>query len=94
MDKKAGIKKKCCGKYALKGHRATESALDRQEQGSHYRNAPIQAIEFITAHKLDFIDGNIVKYAVRKKNGESDMERYKKIKHYAELAMELKCGSH
>ena len=39
------------------------------------------------------IDGNIVKYAVRKKDGESDMERYKKIKHYAELAMELKCGS-
>jgi hypothetical protein len=78
MDKKAGMKKKCCGKYALKGHRATES----------------QAIEFITAHKLDFIDGNIVKYAVRKKDGETDVERYKKIKHYAELALELKCGSH
>ena len=88
------MKKKCCGKYALKAHRSTESALDRQEQGSHYRNAPIQAIEFITAHKLDFIDGNIVKYAVRKKDGETDVERYKKIKHYAELALELKCGSH
>ena len=86
------MKKKCCGKYALKGHISTESALDRQEQGSHYKNAKIQAIEFITAHKLDFIDGNIVKYAVRKKNGESDVERYKKIKHYAELALELKCG--
>ena len=93
MDRSDSMKKKCCGKYALKGERATESALDRQEQGQHYRNAPIQAIEFISAHKLDFIDGNIVKYAVRKKNGESDMERYKKIKHYAELAMELKCGS-
>jgi len=86
------MKKKCCGKYALKGERATESALDKQEQGEHYKNAKIQAIEFITSHKLDFIDGNIVKYAVRKKDGESDMERYKKIKHYAELAMELKCG--
>ena len=80
--------KGCC-----KAHRSTESALDRQEQGSHYKNAKIQAIEFISAHNLDFIDGNIVKYAVRKKDGESDMERYKKIKHYAELAMELKCGS-
>ena len=80
--------KGCC-----KARRSTESALNRQEQGSHYKNTKIQAIEFITAHKLDFIDGNIVKYAVRKKDGESDMERYKKIKHYAELALELKCGS-
>ena len=80
-------------KACSKAHRSTESALDRQEQGSHYKNAKIQAIEFIAAHNLDFIDGNIVKYAVRKKDGESDMERYKKIKHYAELAMELKCGS-
>jgi len=45
------------------------------------------------AHKLDFIDGNIVKYAVRKKDYESDRERYEKIKHYCELALELKCGS-
>ena len=60
------------------------------EQGEHYKNAKIQAIEFITAHNLDFIDGNIVKYAVRRKKGESDVERYKKIKHYAELALELK----
>ena len=60
------MKKTCC-----KRHISTESALDRQEQGSHYKNAKIQAIEFITAHKLDFIDGNIVKYAVRRKNGES-----------------------
>ena len=80
--------KGCC-----KAHRSTESALNRQEQGSHYKNTKIQAIECISAHNLDFIDGNIVKYAVRKKDGESDMERYKKIKHYAELAMELKCGS-
>ena len=86
------MKKKCCGKYALKGERATENALDKQEQGSHYKNAKIQAIEFITAHKLDFIDGNIVKYAVRKKDGETDNQRYDKIIHYAQLAKELKCG--
>lgn len=68
------------------------SALDKQEQGEHYKNAKIQAIEFITAHKLDFIDGNIVKYAVRKKDGETDNQRYDKIIHYAQLAKELKCG--
>jgi anaerobic ribonucleoside-triphosphate reductase len=70
------------------------SALDKQIGGSHYKNAKIEVIQLIVAHKLDFIDGNIVKYAVRKKNYESDRERYEKIKHYCELALELKCGSH
>ena len=70
------------------------SALDKQIGGLHYKNAKIDPIELIVAHKLDFIDGNIVKYAVRKKNYESDRERYEKIKHYCELALELKCGSH
>ena len=89
------MKKKCCGKYALNAQGSTEnrvSALDRQEQGEHYKNAKIQAIEFITAHNLDFIDGNIVKYAVRKTDGETDSQRYDKIIHYAQLAKELKCG--
>ena len=86
------MKKKSCGKYALNAHRSTESAIGRQEQGVHYKNAKIQAIEFISVHNLDFFDGNIVKYAVRRKNGESDEQRYRKIKHYAELALELKCG--
>ena len=89
------MKKKCCGKYSLNSHISMERAispLDRQEQGEHYKNAKIQAIEFITAHNLDFIDGNIVKYAVRKKDGETDSQRYDKIIHYAQLAKELKCG--
>ena len=69
------------------------SALDKQIGGEHYKNAKIDPIQLIVAHKLDFIDGNIVKYAVRKKHYESDRERYEKIKHYCELALELKCGS-
>ena len=70
------------------------SALDKQIGVLHYKNSKIDPIELIVAHKLDFIDGNIVKYAVRKKNYESDRERYEKIKHYCELGLELKCGSH
>ena len=69
------------------------SALDKQIGGEHYKNAKIDPIQLVIAHKLDFIDGCIVKYAVRKKNYESDRERYEKIKHYCELALELKCGS-
>tara|TARA_Y100001938_G_scaffold56134_1_gene78298 strand:+ start:138 stop:392 length:255 start_codon:yes stop_codon:yes gene_type:complete len=84
------MKKKCCGKYALKGERATESALDRQVGGEHYKNDfKIQPIEFITANKLSFIQGSIIKYICRfdKKNGNEDID---KAIHYCELLKELK----
>ena len=75
----------------LKRHKATERAIQRQIGGNHYK-AKIQPIELIIAHNLDFIDGNIVKYAVRNKKGENLKEKYDKIIHYCELAKELKCG--
>ena len=71
--------------------RATESALDTQIGGNHYKGK-IQPIELIISHNLDFIDGNIVKYAVRNKDGENLTEKYDKIIHYCNLAKELKCG--
>ena len=72
----------------LKRHRATERAIDKQIGGNHYKGK-IQPIELIISHNLNFIDGNIVKYAVRKKKGESLKTRYEKIKHYCDLAIEL-----
>ena len=75
----------------LKRHRATERAIDKQIGGNHYKGK-IQPIELIISHNLNFIDGNIVKYAVRKKQGENLNEKYDKIIHYCELAKELKCG--
>jgi len=84
------MKKKCCGKYALKGERATESALDRQVGSTqHYKDFKIQPIEFITANKLSFIQGNVIKYICRydKKNGKEDID---KAIHYCELLKELK----
>ena len=83
------MKKKCCGKYALKGERATESALDRQVGSTqHYKDFKIQPIEFITANKLSFIQGNFIKYICRydKKNGKEDID---KVIHYCELLKEL-----
>ena len=64
------------------------SALNKQEGGDHYKLA-IQPIEYITANNLDFIRGNIVKYATRDKNGAEDI---KKIIHYCELLLELEYG--
>ena len=75
-------------KATLKPHRATERATDRQIGGKHYQ-LPISPLKFILANNLNFVDGNIVKYAVRKKKGESLKNKYEKIKHYCDLGIEL-----
>ena len=75
---------------SLKPHRATQSATDKQIGGEHYKQYKIQPIEFIVANKLDFIQGNIIKYALRNKAGENPDEKWNKIIHYCELAKELK----
>lgn len=63
------------------------SALDRQEGGSHYKNLPIQPVEFIHQNEIGFIAGNVIKYVCRykAKNGVQDLE---KAKHYLELLIE------
>ena len=75
-------------KATLKPQRATERATQRQIGGNHYK-LKISPLKFILANKLNFVDGNIVKYAVRKKKGESLKTRYEKIKHYCDLGIEL-----
>ena len=69
----------------LKAHRSDLKATDKQIGGKHYKEYKIQPIEFIVANKLDFIQGNIIKYALRNKAGEDPVEKFNKIIHYAEL---------
>ena len=76
--------------FKLKPQRATEKATDKQIGGNHYKSYSIQPIEFIVANNLDFIQGNIIKYALRNKDGENPDEKWNKIIHYCELAKELK----
>lgn len=66
----------------------TPNALDVQVGGSHYKECPIQPIEFIHANNLPFAEGNVIKYITRwrSKNGIKDLE---KAKHYIELLIEL-----
>ena len=71
-------------------HTSPQNALKEQSGGNHYLDNAIQPIEYIVANKLNFIDGNIVKYATRNKDGETDEERYNKIIHYAKLGKEFK----
>ena len=74
---------------SLKPHRANLKATDKQIGSKHYQSYSIQPIEFIVANKLDFIQGNIIKYALRNKDGENPDEKWNKIIHYCELAKEL-----
>lgn len=62
--------------------------LDKQVAGSHYKDLPIQPVEYIYANAIGYFEGNVIKYVSRwrKKNGLADLE---KAKHYIELLIEL-----
>ena len=65
-----------------------QGALSHQEGGSHYKDLPIQPVEYIHANGLSYFEGNVVKYVTRwrKKNGLADL---KKARHYIDLLIEL-----
>jgi len=60
------------------------TALDTQIGGNHYKNFPIQPVEFITKNKLGFLEGCIIKRICRKKP--KDLQ---KIKHEIDLLIEF-----
>lgn len=62
-------------------------ALDTQEGGSHYKDLPIQPIEFIVANNIPFREGSVIKYVCRHrdKNGKEDI---KKAIHYLTMLLE------
>ena len=75
-------------KGTFKALRSDLKATDRQIGGKHYQ-LPKSPLKFILANNLNFVDCNIVKYAVRNKKGETLKEKYDKIIHYAQLGKEL-----
>ena len=64
------------------------NALSMQVGGSHYKDMPIQPVEYIHANAMGYLEGNVVKYVSRwrNKNGIADLE---KAKHYIELLIDL-----
>jgi len=60
------------------------TSLDIQIGGDHYKNLPIQPVEFITKNGLGFLEGCIIKRLCRKKP--DDLQ---KIKHELDLLIEL-----
>ena len=72
---------------------AEQGALAVQVGGGHYKKLAIQPVEYGMKNGLNFCQGNIVKYASRypDKGGAEDLE---KVKHYADLAIELEYPEH
>jgi hypothetical protein len=64
------------------------NALDVQVDGGHYKNLPIQPVQYIHANKIPYLEGNVIKYVSRwrDKGGLKDLE---KAKHYIDLLIEL-----
>ena len=65
-----------------------DSALDKQVGGMHYKQYPIQPVEYCQKNRLNSLESSIVKYATRHqdKNGREDVE---KIIHCAKLILQL-----
>jgi len=64
------------------------SALSTQVGGGHYKDAPIQHVEYCQRNQLNWCESNVMKYAMRhkQKNGIEDL---RKAKHYLELLAEI-----
>lgn len=62
--------------------------LTQQIAGSHYKDFPIQPVEFIHANSIPFIEGCVIKYVSRwrNKNGLIDLE---KAIHFLQLLIKL-----
>ena len=67
---------------------APPSALAVQVDGSHYKEMPIQPVEFIHRNKIGYMEGNVIKYVSRwkNKNGIADL---RKARHYLDLLIEM-----
>lgn len=64
-----------------------ETTRERQVAGNHYRISPLQPWDIIQSWKLNFWQGNIIKYVLRApyKGGKEDFE---KARHYLEYLIE------
>jgi hypothetical protein len=64
------------------------SSLEKQEGGNHYKDLPIQPVEYIYANAIGYFEGNVIKYVSRwrKKNGIDDLY---KARHYIDMLIEL-----
>jgi len=84
-------RKESFAKYILRRMEEEDlkDATDKQVGGQHYKDCPIQPVEYIVKNELDFLEGNVVKYITRHRKKGSGPEDIRKVIHYAELILEL-----
>lgn len=56
--------------------------------GTHYKNLPVQPVEYIHKNGLGFIEGSAIKYLTRWRN-KNGIEDLKKARHFIDLLIEL-----
>lgn len=71
----------------------TVTSLSIQIAGNHYKDLPIQPVQYIHANSIGYFEGNVIKYVSRwrAKGGLADLE---KAKHYIELLIDLENEKH
>jgi hypothetical protein len=64
------------------------TALNEQIGGSHYKDMPIQPVEYIYHNNIGYFEGCVIKYVSRwrKKGGVEDL---KKARHFIDLLIEF-----
>lgn len=69
-----------------------QAALTTQVGGNHYKDMPIQPVEYIHKNGVGYFEGCVIKYVSRwrKKNGVEDL---KKARHFLDLLIEFEQGA-
>ena len=64
------------------------SSLNIQVGGNHYKEMPIQPIEYIMKNNIGFMEGNAIKYISRSRS-KGGVEDLKKARHYLDMLIEF-----
>ncbi len=67
----------------------TETALQKQTGGTHYKNMAIQPAEYAEKNGLSLLEGNVVKYITRWKLKGQPLSDLQKAKHCIDLLIEI-----
>lgn len=77
---------------ALKDDNVADTTLDVQHDGSHYKNFPIQPIEFCHKNQLGTCESFAIKHITRHKYKGEGVTDLKKAIHYLQMLLEMDYG--
>ena len=69
----------------------TSKVYSKQIGGSHYKDMVVQPSEFINKNKLQFAEGNAIKYICRHAH-KGEVQDLEKAKHYIDMIIERDYG--